>query len=95
MNKTNVFGAVQNSASSSSRISNFTKRLAVLTLLLLTFVLGARAQSVIMSGDYFLTHNNDKTISCRTIVPHRDGKEAAFEEKEEYPLSDPKHAGAR
>lgn len=61
MNKTNVFGAVQNSASSSSRISNFTKRFAVLTLLLLTVVLGARAQSVIMSGDYFLTHNIEGT----------------------------------
>lgn len=53
MSKTNVFGAVQNSASSSSRISNFTKRFAVLTLLLLTFVLGARA------ADYVISYTND------------------------------------
>ena len=55
MNKTNVFGAVQNSASSSSSISNFTKRLAVLTLLLLTFVLGARA------ADYVITYTSGGT----------------------------------
>lgn len=55
MNKTNVFGAVQNSASSSSRISNFTKRFAVLTLLLLTFVLGARA------ADYVISYTNGGT----------------------------------
>ena len=55
MNKTNVFGAVQNSASSSSRISNLTKRLAVLTALLLTFVLGARA------ADYVISYTNGGT----------------------------------
>ena len=55
MNKTNVFGAVQNSASSSSRISNFTKRFAVLTLLLLTFVLGTRA------ADYVISYTNGGT----------------------------------
>ena len=40
--------------------SNF-RRIAVLLVLLLSFALGAKAQSVIMSGDYFLTHNNDGT----------------------------------
>ncbi|MBO5811781.1 MAG: hypothetical protein J6Q97_00995, partial [Bacteroidaceae bacterium] len=57
MNKTNVFGAVQNSASSSSRISNLTKRLAVLTLLLLTFVLGTRAASYVF---YYEATNGTK-----------------------------------
>ena len=40
--------------------NNF-RRIAVLLVLLLSFAFGARAQSVIMSGDYFLTHNNDGT----------------------------------
>jgi hypothetical protein len=59
MNKTNVFGAVQNSASSSSRISNFTKRFAVLTLLLLTVVLGTRAASYVFyyNGNYMYVNN--------------------------------------
>ncbi|MBR4302774.1 MAG: chitobiase/beta-hexosaminidase C-terminal domain-containing protein [Bacteroidaceae bacterium] len=72
MNKTNVFGAVQNSASSSSRISNFTKRFAVLTLLLLTFVLGARA------ADYVFTYTNgnntyflgESTTPTTSFVPN-------------------------
>ena len=55
MKKTNVFGAVQNSASSSSRISNFTKRFAVFTLLLLTFILGVRA------AEYVFTYTNGNT----------------------------------
>ena len=36
-------------------------RLTLLVTLLMTFALGARAQSVIMSGDYFLTHNVEGT----------------------------------
>jgi hypothetical protein len=55
MDKTNVFGAVQNSASSSSRISNFTKRFALLTALLLTVVLGTKA------ADYVFTYTNGNT----------------------------------
>ena len=37
------------------------RRLTLLVTLLMTFALGARAQSVIMSGDYFLTHNVEGT----------------------------------
>ena len=37
------------------------RRLTLLVTLLMTFALGARAQAVIMSGDYFLTHNDDGT----------------------------------
>ena len=37
------------------------RRLTLLVTLLMTFALGARAQSVIMSGDYFLTHNEAGT----------------------------------
>ncbi|MBO7259899.1 MAG: chitobiase/beta-hexosaminidase C-terminal domain-containing protein, partial [Bacteroidaceae bacterium] len=68
MNKTNVFGAVQNSASSSSRILNFTKRLTVLTLLLLTFALGVRAADYVFlyynsSTFHIMQHNGSGTIS--------------------------------
>lgn len=37
------------------------RRLTLLVILLMTFALGAKAQSVIMSGDYFLTHNVEGT----------------------------------
>lgn len=37
------------------------RRLTLLVTLLMTFALGAKAQSVIMSGDYFLTHNVEGT----------------------------------
>ena len=67
MNKTNVFGVVQNSASSSFRISNFTKRFAVLTLLLLTFVLGTRAADYVISytnggTTYYLARNGTTSV---------------------------------
>ena len=42
-------------------IPTLMKRITVLLALILSFALGARAQSVIMSGDYFLTHNVEGT----------------------------------
>lgn len=72
MNKTNVFGAVQNSASSSSRISNFTKRFAVLTLLLLTFVLGARAAEYVFynaNHGFYLEFNGTNLVRTNTFNP--------------------------
>ena len=72
MKKTNVFGAVQNSASSSSRITNFTKRFAVLTLLLLTFVLGTRAQNYYVflnDSGYYLENNNGSPRATTTFSP--------------------------
>ncbi len=80
MKKTNVFGAVQNSASSSSRISNFTKRFAVLTLLLLTFVLGTRAASYVFyyNGNYMYVNNGSiastSTFSTACIWEGGDGE---------------------
>lgn len=64
MNTSKAFGAVPCNATSLHRMpnsTNLTKRLAMLAAILISFALGARAQSVIMSGDYFLTHNVDGT----------------------------------
>ncbi len=47
-------------------IPTLMKRITVLLALIVSFAFGARAQSVIMSGDYFLTHNVEGTSVIAT-----------------------------